>query len=168
MSAPRNEDGVPHRRERLVMPPGEAPRDESWPGAWRDFHHGVRIGALWVGPPWEQPSADAVAVVIDPGRAFGTGAHATTRLCLELLQDAEPGSLLDVGSGSGVLSIAAAKLGFAPVAVRRIAPVVVLRRRLGADRSTSSIAGNARRRTRILRPVPPQRTARTTDEWVDS
>jgi ribosomal protein L11 methyltransferase len=76
----------------------------------------VRIGALWVGPPWEEPPADALAVVIDPGRAFGTGAHATTRLCLELLQDGEPGSLVDVGCGSGVLSIAAAKLGFAPVA----------------------------------------------------
>jgi len=89
--------------------------DESWPDAWRDFHHGVRIGALWVGPPWEEEPPDAVAVVIDPGRAFGTGAHATTRLCLELLQDAEPGSLVDVGCGSGVLSIAAAKLGFVPV-----------------------------------------------------
>ncbi len=89
--------------------------DEGWPDKWRDFHHGVRIGRLWVGPGWEPPPADAIAVVIDPGRAFGTGAHATTRLCLELLQEVEPGSLLDVGCGSGVLSIAAAKLGFAPI-----------------------------------------------------
>ncbi len=89
--------------------------DEGWPDRWRDFHRGVRIGRLWVGPPWEEPPADARAVVIDPGRAFGTGAHATTRLCLELLQEVEPASLLDVGCGSGVLSIAAAKLGFAPI-----------------------------------------------------
>jgi ribosomal protein L11 methyltransferase len=88
---------------------------EGWEDAWRGFHHGVRIGRLWVGPPWEEAPADATAVVIDPGRAFGTGAHATTRLCLELLQDVEPTSLLDVGCGSGVLSVAAAKLGFAPV-----------------------------------------------------
>jgi ribosomal protein L11 methyltransferase len=88
---------------------------EGWADAWRGFHHGVRVGRCWVGPPWEEPPADAIAVVIDPGRAFGTGAHATTRLCLELLQDVEPTSLLDVGCGSGVLSVAAAKLGFAPV-----------------------------------------------------
>ena len=53
--------------------------------------------------------------MIDPGRAFGTGAHPTTRLALELLGGLEPGSLLDVGCGSGVLAIAAAKLGFGPV-----------------------------------------------------
>ncbi len=88
---------------------------EGWEDGWRAFHHGVRVGRLWVGPPWENAPADAVAVVIDPGRAFGTGAHATTRLCLELLQDVEPASLLDVGCGSGVLSVAAAKLGFTPV-----------------------------------------------------
>ncbi|HET8558849.1 MAG TPA: 50S ribosomal protein L11 methyltransferase [Gaiellaceae bacterium] len=88
---------------------------EGWEDAWRGFHRGIQVGRLWVGPPWEEPLADAIAVVIDPGRAFGTGAHATTRLCLELLQDVEPTSLLDVGCGSGVLSVAAAKLGFAPV-----------------------------------------------------
>ncbi|HJQ74012.1 MAG TPA: 50S ribosomal protein L11 methyltransferase [Gaiellaceae bacterium] len=88
---------------------------DGWENAWRSFHHGVRVGRCWVGPPWEEPPADAVAVVIEPGRAFGTGAHATTRLCLELLQQVEPTSLLDVGCGSGVLSVAAAKLGFAPV-----------------------------------------------------
>jgi ribosomal protein L11 methyltransferase len=88
---------------------------EGWEDAWRGFHHGIRVGRLWVGPPWEEPPADAIPVVIDPGRAFGTGAHATTRLCLELLQEVEPGSLLDVGCGSGVLSVAAAKLGFPSV-----------------------------------------------------
>lgn len=89
---------------------------EGWEDEWRAFHHGVTVGRLWVGPPWEAAPADAVPVVIDPGRAFGTGAHPTTRLCLELLQEVAPTSLVDVGCGSGVLSIAAAKLGFAPVA----------------------------------------------------
>jgi ribosomal protein L11 methyltransferase len=89
--------------------------EEGWGDRWRAFHHGVRAGRLWVGPPWQAAPPDATPVVIDPGRAFGTGAHATTRLCLELLQEVEPTSLLDVGCGSGVLSIAAAKLGFAPV-----------------------------------------------------
>ncbi len=89
---------------------------EGWEDEWRAFHHGVMVGRLWVGPPWEQAPSDAVPIVIDPGRAFGTGAHPTTRLCLELLQEVEPSSVVDVGCGSGVLSIAAAKLGFAPVA----------------------------------------------------
>ena len=86
-----------------------------WEDGWRAFHHGAAVGGLWVGPPWEESPAGFAAVVIDPGRAFGTGAHPTTRLSLELLQELEPAGLLDVGCGSGVLSIAAARLGFAPV-----------------------------------------------------
>jgi ribosomal protein L11 methyltransferase len=89
---------------------------EGWEDEWRAFHHGITVGRLWVGPPWEEAPDGTIPVVVDPGRAFGTGAHATTRLCLELLQEVEPASLVDVGCGSGVLSIAAAKLGFAPVA----------------------------------------------------
>jgi ribosomal protein L11 methyltransferase len=88
---------------------------EGWEDTWRAFHHGVVVGRFWVGPPWEDAPAGVEAIVIDPGRAFGTGAHATTHLTLELLHELELGSLLDVGCGSGVLSVAAAKLGFAPV-----------------------------------------------------
>jgi ribosomal protein L11 methyltransferase len=96
-----------------------------WEDCWRSFHRPVRVGPLWVGPPWEVPRPGAVAVVVDPGRAFGTGAHPTTRLTLELLLDLEPGSLLDLGCGSGVLAIAAAKLGFAPVSAIDVDPVAV-------------------------------------------
>jgi ribosomal protein L11 methyltransferase len=89
--------------------------EEDWQDRWRQFHRPVRVGRLWIGPPWEEPDGDPIAVVIDPGRAFGTGGHPTTQLCLELLEEQERGSVLDIGCGSGVLSIAAAKLGFAPV-----------------------------------------------------
>ncbi len=89
--------------------------ETGWEERWRDFHRPARVGPLWIGPPWENVPAEALAVVIDPGRAFGTGAHATTRLCLELLLEVPHGSVLDVGCGSGVLAIAAARLGFGPV-----------------------------------------------------
>jgi ribosomal protein L11 methyltransferase len=98
---------------------------EDWQDRWRQFHRPVRVGGLWVGPPWEEPDPNAIAVVIDPGRAFGTGGHATTRLCLEFLEQEERGSVLDVGCGSGVLSIAAAKLGFAPVLAVDVDPQAV-------------------------------------------
>jgi ribosomal protein L11 methyltransferase len=86
-----------------------------WRDRWKAFHQPVRVGPLWIGPPWHDPPADATAVVIDPGRAFCTGAHPTTQLCVEVLLELEPASLVDFGCGSGVLSIVAAKLGFAPV-----------------------------------------------------
>ena len=86
-----------------------------WRERWKAFHRPVRIGDLWIGPPWEEPPADATAIVIEPARAFGTGGHPTTQLCVELLLELERGSLVDLGCGSGVLSVVAAKAGFAPV-----------------------------------------------------
>jgi ribosomal protein L11 methyltransferase len=108
----------PAREERMRLRFGavdvtELPDD--WQDRWRRFHRPVRIGPLWIGPPWETAPADASTVVIDPGRAFGTGAHPTTRLCVELLLELPKGSVLDIGCGSGVLGIAAARLGHGPV-----------------------------------------------------
>ena len=93
---------------------------DDWASRWRDFHRPVTIGGrLHVRPPWTDPppgDAELLDIVIDPNQAFGTGAHATTRLCLEALLELEPsGAFVDLGAGSGVLAIAAAKLGWAPV-----------------------------------------------------
>jgi ribosomal protein L11 methyltransferase len=88
---------------------------QDWEERWKRFHQPAELGSMWIGPPWRTPPPGLLPIVIDPGRAFGTGGHATTRLCLELLEQLERGSVIDVGCGSGVLSIAAAKLGFAPV-----------------------------------------------------
>jgi ribosomal protein L11 methyltransferase len=109
--------------------------EPGWEERWRDFHRPVWIGPLWIGPPWEEPPAAATAVVVDPGRAFGTGSHPTTRLCLEFLLELERGSLLDLGCGSGVLSVAAAKLGFSPVLAidREPAAVEAARRNAAAN-----------------------------------
>jgi ribosomal protein L11 methyltransferase len=86
-----------------------------WEDRWKEFHRPVVAGGLWIGPPWLAPPRDAVTVVVDPGRAFGTGAHPTTRACIELLSRLDRGSLLDAGCGSGVVAVAAVRLGFAPV-----------------------------------------------------
>ena len=90
---------------------------DDWGERWRSYHRPAVVGnRLTVRPPWEPASTTPLDVVIDPGQAFGTGAHATTRLCLELLLEVDPpDSLLDLGCGSGVLAITAARLGFDPV-----------------------------------------------------
>src|SRR3954463_4441459 len=91
---------------------------DDWAERWRAFHQPVLLHhPLLVRAPWHEPAGGALPeVVIDPGQAFGTGAHATTRTCLELLLTLQPGgALVDVGCGSGVLAVAAARLGWAPV-----------------------------------------------------
>ena len=104
-------------------------QDEDWAENWKRFYHPLKVGRrLVVCPSWEEyaASADDLVLILDPGSAFGTGYHATTRLCLELLEELPPCRLLDLGTGSGILAIAASKLGYSdltaidndPVAVR--------------------------------------------------
>jgi len=104
---------------RVEVSSTEVPDD--WADRWRDFHKPLLVGErLWLRPSWEPPREGAIDLVVDPGRAFGTGAHPTTRLCLGYLLELEAdgaasGPLTDLGCGSGVLAIAAAKLGWSPV-----------------------------------------------------
>lgn len=89
---------------------------DDWGERWRSFHAPVDVPGLRVRPPWARSRDGALDVVIDPGQAFGTGAHPSTRLTLELLATLEPaGALADWGCGSGILTVAAAKLGWRPV-----------------------------------------------------
>jgi ribosomal protein L11 methyltransferase len=116
---------------------------DDWADRWRSFHRPLRIGRrLTVRPPWEPPSGETkLDVVIDPGQAFGTGAHPTTRLCLELLLGLEPGGpLLDLGCGSGVLAITAVKLGFGPVIALDFDPTAVEATRQNASRNGVELA----------------------------
>jgi ribosomal protein L11 methyltransferase len=95
------------------------PVPDDWAERWKRFHVPVLVGGrLWVRPPWEQEAVrpGVHEIVVDPGQAFGTGTHPTTRMSLELMLEVEPsGSFADLGCGSGVLAIAAFKLGFSPV-----------------------------------------------------
>ena len=96
---------------------------DDWAERWKVWHRPVEVEGggrrLRVRPPWEaaiEDDPELIELVVDPGQAFGTGAHHTTRLCLELLLGLEPGGpFADWGSGTGVLAIAAARLGYEPV-----------------------------------------------------
>ncbi|MDQ4025511.1 MAG: 50S ribosomal protein L11 methyltransferase, partial [Actinomycetota bacterium] len=110
-SFPRGEAEVGGNR---VVVRGEEVADD-WAERWRQYHQPVLVGGrVWIRPPWAPPRCGALDLVVNPGQAFGTGAHPSTRLCLELMFGRKPsGSFADLGCGSGVLAIAAAKLGFA-------------------------------------------------------
>lgn len=143
---------------RIARAFGAAEEDEvpsGWADGWRAFHRPVRAGPFWVGPSWEGAPAEAVAIVIDPGLAFGTGAHATTRLCLEFLPELPLGALLDAGCGSGVLAVAAAKIGFGPVHALDDDPFAIETTR--ANAAANGVAVDARRAdvTRSALPAAP-------------
>jgi ribosomal protein L11 methyltransferase len=130
---------VAREREVLVRAAFEDVSSEAvepgWEDRWRDFHRPVRVAGLWIGPPWEPAPVGEPVVVVDPGRAFGTGAHPTTRACVELLAGLVRGSLLDAGCGSGVVAVAAVRLGFAPVTALDLDPVAVEAARATAARN---------------------------------
>ena len=134
----------------------EVPDD--WADRWKAWHRPVdvawRFRRLRVRPPWEEALAvdEAIAgdeasgrgrgidLVIDPGQAFGTGAHHTTRLCLELLLELDPGgALADWGSGSGVLAIAAARLGYEPVLAVDVEPASLEASRENAEHNGAAV-----------------------------
>lgn len=93
----------------------EVLEDQDWERAWMEDFHPMKFGDnLWIYPSWSEiPNDDSVKILLDPGLAFGTGTHPTTALCLEWLDQNPPKSqsVIDFGCGSGILAIAAAKLG---------------------------------------------------------
>lgn len=104
-----------HTIRELPKPEYKAIADENWMAAWKDHYHPIPIGKkLLVLPAWiKQEDMSRIAVKIDPSMAFGTGTHPSTQLCLELIEEyTHPGEpVIDVGCGSGILSIAALKMG---------------------------------------------------------
>lgn len=104
-------------------------RDEDWAENWKKFYHPLPVGRqLVICPSWEsfEPNPEQRVVTLDPGSAFGTGYHWSTRLCLEFLEEVPPcGPVLDLGTGSGILAIAAHKLGFGSIVALDNDPVAV-------------------------------------------
>jgi ribosomal protein L11 methyltransferase len=147
----------------LYAPAGELPRPEEiralagdavvgittepvrddWERRWHEFLRPVRVGPLVIRPPWLAGSPGDL--VIDPGTCFGAGTHPTTRLCLRLLLDSPPaGGLCDWGAGTGLLAIAAARLGFAPVTAVESDPAAVVATRANAAANGAAVTVTAR------------------------
>ncbi|HWH32269.1 MAG TPA: 50S ribosomal protein L11 methyltransferase [Egibacteraceae bacterium] len=132
----------PERAELGVAGTWEPLPERDWNAEARRRLTAVRVGGLVVTPPWlPQTPPDAVAVVVDPAQAFGTGHHETTTACLAALQEVELAgrTVLDVGTGSGVLAIAAALLGAGPVLAVDNDPLAVEAARHNAARNSVAI-----------------------------
>jgi len=123
----------------------EEVREELWAESWKSHFHPLQIGRIWVVPPWIEADTPegAQRLVLEPGMAFGTGSHATTTLCLAALDrllEARPGaSVFDVGTGSGILAIAAAKLGAGRILATDDDPIAV--RVAGENAARNGVAG---------------------------
>lgn len=114
--------------------------EEEWATAWKKFYKPTHIGnRMVVVPSWEtyEPAANEIVIEMDPGMAFGTGTHETTRLCAEYLEETvkDGDHLLDVGSGSGILAIFASKLGAAKCGACDIDPIAVRTEKENAERN---------------------------------
>ncbi|MFL5760470.1 MAG: 50S ribosomal protein L11 methyltransferase [Thermomicrobiales bacterium] len=125
----------------LVLTPR---REEDWANSWKAHYRPLRVGRrIVVRPPWQdyQPKGDEIVVELDPGMAFGTGTHPSTRLCLLGLEDEiKPGDrVFDIGTGSGILAISAAKLGAGQVDAVDTEPIAVRSTRENANRNCVAI-----------------------------
>jgi len=131
--------------------------DDDWETAWQKDWHGMPIGqSLWVRPSFcEAAPEERIDIVLDPGMAFGTGQHATTRLCLETIErvcaESPPASMLDMGAGSGLLAIAAGKLGAKGIVAIDNDPVCV-------EACSVNAAINGIELESLLGDVPPNQT----------
>ena len=129
----------------FLTPPGDVEiatlLEEAWASAWRQSFPPRAVGRrLWVKPPWEKANAtDRIPIVIEPGRAFGTGHHGSTEGCLTLLDEAiadtRPERVLDIGTGTGILAVAAAKLGAGLVVALDVDPDAIAAARVNAARN---------------------------------
>lgn len=138
-----------HLRQVVEFPEPEVRTlaEADWAHAWKEHFRPHRVGPFLIAPPWAEVTADGLTLIIDPGPAFGTGLHPTTQLCLELAAELlRPGeTVLDLGTGSGILAIAAARLGAGQVLALDIDPLAVKAARANVRRNRLS------RRIRVAR-----------------
>ena len=127
--------GIPYTSET------EGVEQEDWQNGWRKYYHPMDVGQrLAIVPSWQDYDTDRVKLILDPGLAFGTGGHETTNLCLEVLDERVKGGerVLDIGTGSGILAIAALKLGAAVAEGVDIDPVAI--RTAGENAALNGVA----------------------------